>query len=788
LRDLQPRRARLRRTLTPRREDFMGFNRFNVSTRIAIGFGTLIVLSLSLAIFSVYQLSNVGDEANKMSALAGNVSRVLEATRHLEAIRRAETRAELDGADDALKDAKDNAATVDGLLAAAGQATLSEERRRTYEAVRAALRAHNEDLVRFAQLVRTAKERRAALFTGGDALTAASGRVVDAAKTEHDAAISDAAANLNAAILLVRVANWRFMATADPAGPETFKVNSEKAAATLAALKSIASPDIGALIAPAGSALTDYETSFKAFAAARLGYADLYDKTMRPQILSMQEQLDAADASLKAAFEAASADSVAIVDHTSLLQEILAGVALLIGAGLAVLIGHGIARPIAAMTGAMTSLAAGDRSVEIPARDNTDEVGAMARAVEVFKQDAIAKHTLEEKQSREQALQARRQEEIGQLVGFFGRSVGGVFTTLAAASANMTQSSTSLEKSATETGAQTNIVLNEVEQTAQTVQTVAAASQELSASIEEIGRQASESQRISTDAMHQSDEVVGKVAELRDAAEKIGTVVELINSIAGQTNLLALNATIEAARAGDAGKGFAVVASEVKSLAAQTAKATEQIGGQIGAIQTATVRAAEAIQGIADTVRQVNNIAMTIAAAVVEQAAATQEIARSVELVSGNTANVAQSMERVKGAVSGNGETASEVRRTAASLSSESGTLSGEVKDFLAALGELGDGEKLLTYEMNAPATVMLDGRTIAGRVTRMSPGTALFVGPLNAQAGASLELKIDGFDRPMRVRFVDTTQGGAHLQLPLGHDHLAYAANTLARLGLKAA
>jgi methyl-accepting chemotaxis protein len=374
------------------------------------------------------------------------------------------------------------------------------------------------------------------------------------------------------------------------------------------------------------------------------------------------------------------------------------------------------------------------------------------------------------------------------LVGFFGRSVSGVLTALSAASQNMTQSSTALEQSASDTGTQTKLVLNEIEETAQTVQTVAAASQELSASIGEIGRQASQSQHITTAAIRQSDEVVEKVAELRTAAERIGSVVELINSIAGQTNLLALNATIEAARAGDAGKGFAVVASEVKSLAAQTAKATEQIGGQIGAIQAATVRAAEAIQGIAGTVRQVNEIALAIAAAVVQQTAATAEIARSVELVSGNTANVARSMERVRGVVDGNGATASEVGRTATTLSSESGTLSDEVKDFLAALGELGDSEQLLTYEMNAPATVVLDGRTITGRVIKMSPGTALFAGPLSAAAGAPMELRIEGFDRPMHVRFVETGGGGVHLQLPLDHEHLNNAAQTLARLGLKVA
>jgi methyl-accepting chemotaxis protein len=142
----------------------------------------------------------------------------------------------------------------------------------------------------------------------------------------------------------------------------------------------------------------------------------------------------------------------------------------------------------------------------------------------------------------------------------------------------------------------------------------------------------------------------------------------------------------------------------------------------------------------------------------------------------------------VQNAVGGNGETASEVRRTATTLSSESGTLSDEVKDFLAALNELGDGKQLLTYEMNASATVILDGRTVAGRITRMSPGTAVFAGPLSAPAGTPMELRIEGFDRPLRVRFVSTAAGGVNLQLPLSHEHMAHAAQTLARLGLKAA
>ena len=246
----------------------MGFERFNVGTRIWVGFGTLIVLSLALAGFGIFQLSDVGVEAGKMSALAGNVARVLEVTDRLEAIRRAENRMRLDG--EGFQDATDNTTAADALLTAAGTATLSEERRRTYAGVQNVLHTHGEALQRFSALIKTAEERRAALFTGGDTLTAASTQLVTAARAAHDAAVAEAAANVNAAVLLVRVANWRFMATSDKAGPETFRVNAEKAISALGALRSVASPEVAALIAPVQTALTAYETSFKQFSAARL--------------------------------------------------------------------------------------------------------------------------------------------------------------------------------------------------------------------------------------------------------------------------------------------------------------------------------------------------------------------------------------------------------------------------------------------------------------------------------------------------------------------------------------
>ena len=766
----------------------MRLNRLKLQARVFTGFGTLIALGLALAGFGLWQLSGVGSEADTMAKLAANVALVFDSTHRLEAIRRAELRLRLDGDEGALRDATDNDDIARAELAEVGQKALSEERRRSYAAVLEALGTHKDYRDRFVALIKTAAEYRAKLFTGGDTLSAASSRLAEAARATDDPAVSEAASDVNTAILLVRVSNWRFLATLDHAGPATFKANRDKAEVAIGRLQTLAPADASALIAPLRAALAAYETSFDGYARAKLESEDLNENQMVPQIKAMQTQLDTAAASLRTSFDTASAKSTSIIATASWSQSILALVTLTIGTGLAFVIGRGIAGPISGMTNAMMKLAAGDQTVEVPARDKTDEIGDMARAVEVFKQDAIAKDAMQETQSRDHARHARHQEEIGQLVGFFGRSVGGVLTTLAGASANMAQSSTTLRQAAADTESQTMIVLGEIYETSTAVDAVASASSQLSASIGEISRQANDSQRISTAAMQQSEEVVAKVSELRTAADQIGTVVDLINSIAGQTNLLALNATIEAARAGDAGKGFAVVASEVKSLANQTAQATEQIGRQIGTMQAATARAAEAIQGIADTVRQVNEIAMAIAGAVVQQTTATQEIARSVELVSGNTANVIESMGRVQMAVTSSGESASEVSGTATTLATESETLSDEVKDFLAALNELGGGEQLLSYELDLPATATLDGRAIAGRVARMSPGSALFAGPLTAPAGTAIDLQIDGFDRTVRARFVGPAAGGVDLQLPLGHEHMAYAAQTLARLGLKAA
>jgi methyl-accepting chemotaxis protein len=341
---------------------------------------------------------------------------------------------------------------------------------------------------------------------------------------------------------------------------------------------------------------------------------------------------------------------------------------------------------IVGIEAAMTRIAKGDFSGEFKAGEASDEIGQMARTLEVFREGIMRANALSAEQAKEQAARAQRAEAIEGLTRSFNEGATTVLASVSAATQEMQGTAQKMSAAAREATAETTAVASASAQAATNVQTVATATEELSGSIAEISRQVAEAASIAGQAVEQVQHSHATVGALAEAAQKIGEVVGLINSIAGQTNLLALNATIEAARAGDAGKGFAVVAAEVKNLATQTAKATEDITGQVAAIQGSTGRAVETIKSIGDIIQRMAEIATGIASAVEEQGAATQEISRNVQQAAKGTEEVSSHIGGVAEVAEESGRAADQVLAATAHLAQQSAALRDKVDHFLAEI------------------------------------------------------------------------------------------------------
>jgi methyl-accepting chemotaxis protein len=496
-----------------------------------------------------------------------------------------------------------------------------------------------------------------------------------------EAFINEAASSFKDA----RTAAWRYFLLNEPSQIRWMATSTDQAIQQLNyGRRSSADKTVEASIDTLVAIVPEYTASLKAITDTIDAQNAIQSARAAPAERASEKLLSQAIETANAASDEATVQAAAAVTSAGHIRIAIGMIVTLVLLGSAAFASLEIGRPIRRIGEVLMELANGNKAVVIPYAERGDEVGDTARAAKTFKDNLVRMERLEaEQKAVEERASAERRSTMHMLANEFEGTVGGIVGTVFSASAGLEDAANMLTKTAETTEQLSGLVATASNEASTNVRSVASAADELSASVSEVGRQVQESSQIARDAVLQAAKTDQRINELFQVSQRIGDVVKVITAIAAQTNLLALNATIEAARAGASGKGFAVVAQEVKALAAQTAKATDDIGSQIAGMQAATLDSVAAIKEIGGTIDRVAGIAATMAAAVEEQGAAIREIARNVQEAANGTIQVATNITDVNRGAAATGSASAQVLASARSLSGDSNRLKIEVQKFV---------------------------------------------------------------------------------------------------------